>query len=129
MKFKPFGIGFNPFGILKAPFGMVRKVITWTSAGLIDKFTTRLSGKKMTFGQRIAAKIDQCEPWSDHLEISAIKGINKALSSKEFEAARAFVALGSKEDAVRECIELLKLGIEILASGEEIQFELFYCLE
>ena len=40
------------------PFGLAKKVVTWTSASLVDRFGTRLFGKRMTFGQRIAAKID-----------------------------------------------------------------------
>ena len=115
--------------MISNPFGLVKKVMTWTSAGVVDKFGTRLFGKKMTFGQWIAAKIDQCEPWDDHLEKNAIEGIQKALNNKEFEAARILVALGSKDGTVKECLELLKLGIELLSHGEEITFELYRCLE
>ena len=114
---------------LPNPFGIAKKVVTWTTAGFSDRFASRLTGKKVTFGQRVAAKIDQREPWDRHLEISAIEGINKALSEKDFEAARILLAFGAKEDAVGECLQLLSMAIELLAHGEEITFELFQCLE
>ena len=104
-------------------------MLLWDSAGFSDLISSRLFGKTITYGQRVARKIDKCEPWSDHLEESAIENIHEAIRSKEYNVARFFIAFGSKEKAVIECIEILKLAIEFLAHGEEFTFDLFFCLE
>lgn len=111
------------------PFGVVKKVVTWTFAGMTDRFTMRLTGKKSSIAKHVASKIDNCEPWTDHFDEGSLKSIDESIKLKDYTATRFFLAFGSKENADPHCLDLAKLAVELLAMGEEVTFELFQCLE
>lgn len=111
------------------PIAFIRKAVTWTCAGAVDRVTSRCSGKRMDFGMKIASKLDECQPWTDHFETSSLHEMHKAIDDKQFNAARLIHAIGAKEAANKHCLDLALLAINMLADGEDITFDLFYCME
>jgi hypothetical protein len=111
------------------PFGVLRKIGIWTGAGFVDRISRRCSGCDMNFGKRVASKLDECAPWSDHIESSSLAGIDAAVREKDFCSARFLLAIGQKSTALAHCINAAELAINLIAEGEEITFELFSCLE
>jgi hypothetical protein len=111
------------------PFGVVRKIGVWTSAGFVDRFTGRCTGCHMNFGKRVASKLDDCAPWTDHIEASSLVGIEAAVRDRDFTSARFLLAIGQKSTAVTACINVAELAINLLAEGHEITFDLYTSLE
>lgn len=111
------------------PWGVVKKVGTWFGAGFTDKFSSRLTGRRMTFAKHIAAKLDDCEPWTDHFYNSGISGVRTALKDRDYSSARAILAITTKEGATKHCVELANMALDLISHGEEITFELFTALE
>lgn len=110
-------------------FGVIKKVGTWTSAGFVDRMYQRFTGKKHSLAKHVAAKLDKCEPWTDHFEKSSLESITTSIKDKNFVGARIMLSLGVKETASRYCVDLAFLAVELLACGDEITYELFECLE
>jgi hypothetical protein len=111
------------------PFGLLRKFGIWTSAGIVDRCSTRFTGGEMNFGKSVASKLDECTPWTDHIESSSLAGIEAAVRNKDFTSARFLLAIGQKSSAAAHCIKIAELAINLMAEGQEITFELFSCLE
>jgi hypothetical protein len=101
-------------------FGVVKKAGTWISAGFIDRITSRLTGQTCSFGKHIAAKLYECEPWTDHLLVSTFKNINIAIADRDFEAARFFLGIGATEDAKLHCLAVANHAIDLISQGEEM---------
>jgi hypothetical protein len=100
-------------------FGIVKKAGTLITAGFVDRITTRLSGQKCSFGKHIAAKLYECEPWTDHLLVSTFKNINIAIADRNFEKARFLLGIGATEGANLHCIDVAHQAINLIAQGEE----------
>jgi hypothetical protein len=110
-------------------FGVLKKFGLWSCAGFSDRMCSKVSRQKCSFALQVVAKLDQCEPWTDHFELSTIKSLNEAMKLKDFAAVRTLIDIGVKEDAVIECVELAKLAVDLIAHGSEITYEFFPCLE
>lgn len=62
----------------------IKRGVTFFTGGFCDRLVKRLSGKKVSFGKCIAAKLNDCEPWSDHYEEIALTEIRNALHDKDY---------------------------------------------
>lgn len=108
------------------PWGVIKKAIIWIPAGFYDRMRSRAGENQIKAGKLIAEKFDDCEPWSDHLEVSAISSINHAIENNDFASARGLVAFGTTQTANKECLELVEFAIDLLAEGKEILFDLYF---
>lgn len=106
-------------------FSFIRRGASFFIGGFTDRFASRITGKKKSFGKCIAAKFNECEPWTDHFEISSLEMINQALAEKDFASARGLAAFGVAEGASPYCVKIASLAIELLSEGEEVIFNLF----
>lgn len=72
---------------------------------------------------------------SDHFETSTLIGIGigigigQAKKNGDFSAIRILAAIGAKEGASKYCVELAEKAIDLLALREEVNIEMFFCLE
>jgi len=105
-------------------FSKIKTGVAFVADGMFDKFSSRFTGKKICFAKHITAKLSECEPWSDHFEVSAINGIESALKNSDFPSARGLAAFGFKECASMYCVELAEKAIEFLVSGYDPEFVL-----
>lgn len=103
--------------------------LAFFGAGFINRFKARLTGKKTSFGDLLAKKLSDCEPFSDHFDDSTFNSIRDALKNKDFSDARAMVEIGAKTEASKYCIALLKELIDFLAFQDERTIELVPFLE
>lgn len=117
------------WGINKYLWGLGKKAAVWTAAGFTDRFAFRQTGVKSSFAKHVAAKLDECHPWEDHIHEKSLSDIDMAISNKDFGAARLLLAFGSRDEASTHCIRLAELAVDLLAEGKEITFELFHCME
>lgn len=115
--------------MVRNPWNLIKKVTSFMTGGIMDSLASRSTGRPIDFGQRVAARLNDCEPWVDHYEHSTLIGINKAYKDRDFEACRTLLAIGVREGADSRCVELANLAVDLLAAGREVSFDLFYCLE
>ena len=115
--------------MFRLPFSFVKRQLSFFSAGVVDRITFRITGRRCSFGAACAAKINACEPWSDHYYLSSIDGMRTAFAEKDFQSARILAAIGVREGASKYCVGLLELAIELLSHGEEIDIDLLVFLE
>lgn len=98
--------------------------LAFFGAGFINRFKARFTGKKTSFGDLLAKKLSDCEPFSDHFYDFTLDSIRNALKNKDFSDARALVEIGAKTEASKYCIALMKELIEFIACQEEITIEI-----
>ena len=103
--------------------------LAFLGAGFFNRLKGRFTGKKTSFGDLLAKKISDCEPFSDHFYDSTLDSIKDALKNKDFSDARAMVEIGAKAEASKYCIALLKELIDFIAFQDELTIELFPFLE
>lgn len=103
----------------------VRRCASFVVAGVADRVVYRFTGKQVSFGKAVAAKLSKCEPWSDHFEESCLRNVKTAIRSQDFRAARLLLTLGKTEEASYYCVDLAMKVIDFLASGEEVEYSLF----
>lgn len=118
----------NPFTFINKPVAFAKKCSTWLVAGFSDRMASRVSGKKISFAKHIAEKVDQCEPWTDHIESSSIAGINQAIKDGDFKSARMLLAIGAK-DSKSFCVAIALSAIDFLALGNEVDVSMIPFLE
>jgi len=111
------------------PFSFLKRQISFVSVGIIDQISSRVSGRKVSFGKICMTKIHDCEPWTDHYSPRVCHDIKTSLFNGDFQSARGLAAIASKEGASWYCVRLMENIIELVASGSEIEFELISFLE
>jgi len=107
----------------------VGRQLSFISAGIVDRISSRIFKREVSFGKMCVIKLNDCEPWTDHFSARTVSDIKHALLNKDFSSARALIALCSNEDASRYCIALLEKVVDLLASGYEVEVELITFLE
>ena len=103
--------------------------LAFFGAGFIGRLKARFTGKKTSFGDLLAKKLSDCEPFSDHFYDSTLDSIQDALKKKDFRDARAMVEIGAKTEASKYCIALMKELIDFIAFQEELTIELIPFIE
>lgn len=111
---------------MTSPISFVRRHLSFVGAGITDRVFTRTTGKKFSFARHVAAKLNNCEPWTDHFERPALTELSKAYKLGDFNAMRIFAGLGVAEGASPHCVGLAHMAIELLAEGSEIVIELAF---
>ena len=110
--------------VIRRLWGLGKRGASFMFGGIVDQIASNISRKQVTFGKAVAAKLHNCEPWTDHLYPETLASVNDALNDGNFRDARALIHIGKTEDANRYCIDMALLAVELLAAGieEEIDF-------
>lgn len=111
------------------PRSFLRRHVVFFGTGFYNRWKARLTGKSTSFGDLLALKFKECEPWSDHFYKSSIDGIKNAIKAKEFANAHGFLALNAKPEANQFCGALMKEFINFMAFGGEVSIELIPFIE
>lgn len=104
-------------------FGIVKRGISFFTAGAWDRITFQITGKKNDFAKCIAARINDCLPCEDRYEKRIVADIWKALRDKNYQSARSLEAIGAKEGADRYCTSMMRRVIDFVAENHELDFE------
>jgi hypothetical protein len=106
-------------------WGTVKKSGTWFTAGFVDRISSRISNKEISFSKKVAEKIAPCEPWTDHFHPHTLENLDKAIKYRQFATAKFLLEIGRKEDAKGYCVQLASTLIDWLAQGAELQISLY----
>lgn len=112
----------------KRLWGLLKRGGSFLVGGIVDSIVSRDTHHKINFGQAVASKLNECEPWNDHYEHSIFVKIDRACKDKDFSTIRAMLAIGAKEGASQHCLELAEFAINMLALGIEPEFSLFFSM-
>lgn len=115
--------------MFSAFIGKSKSCLAFFAGGIVDRIKYRSTGKKSTFGKCVAAKLSECEPWTDHYDVSAMEDIRDAITNHDFVSARGLADITVKEGAEGVCVGMLKSLIEWLAEGKELTCEVIPFLE
>lgn len=63
--------------------------------------------------------MSNCEPWTNHLDHTALSHIELACKNACYDIARGFVAIGDQPSASQHCLKLAEMAIEMLAKENE----------
>ena len=88
--------------------------LSFISAGIVDKISSRFTGRKVSFGKMCVIQLLDCEPWTDPISSVALDQIQDALLDHDFKKARYLLAIsffGDEENSAY-CLKLLEIDIE-----------------
>lgn len=94
-------------------FAFIKRAGTFFLNGAWDRINFYAKGRPICYSACVARKIYMCEPLTNHFERSAANGIFVALWNNDFGSARGLAEMGQLPNANPDCVNLIKLIIEV----------------
>lgn len=107
----------------KQLWGILKRSSAFLGGGIVDSLISRITKREIQFGKFVAAKLTECEPWSDHYEHNTLVELRTACREGDYTFARTLMKFGAKKSATEHCLRLAELAIDMLSEGSEPEVE------